>query len=105
MRLVDLDALLNELNTKAPDDSSGIDYDVWERGGYDIAVDVVKEAPIINAVRHGKWIYSPAYISMSGKYLKARECSVCHAYYVIYGNELFKTYQYCPNCGAKMDGE
>ena len=62
---------------------------------------MVDNAPTIDAVevKHGSWekakphgvvIYSNAYA----------ECSSCHS--VIYlGWEM----KYCPNCGAKMDGE
>lgn len=40
-----------------------------------------------NPVRHGKWIVSPNLV----------ECSLCGRLYTYDHN-------YCPNCGAKMDG-
>ena len=41
-------------------------------------------------VRHGKWI----------DHLMDWECSQCH-----WSNDITKNFIYCPNCGAKMDGE
>ena len=91
MRLVDLDALLNELNTKAPDDSSGFDHDVWLRDGYDFAVDVVKEAPTIDPVKHGKWE------RLNTAQYDGFRCSCCGKF--VFGDQ----WNYCPNCGARMD--
>ena len=49
--------------------------------------------PIVDAepVRHGRWISEcePHY-----------ECSVCHHWFHLYDRT-----NYCPNCGAKMDGD
>ena len=49
-------------------------------------------------IRHGRWVSVP--------YKLARVCSVCNR------DEPYKfadidadVYDYCPNCGAKMDGE
>ena len=60
---------------------------------------ILREAPTIDVapVRHGRWV------SVSHKL--ARICSVCNR------DEPYKfadidadVYNYCPNCGAKMDG-
>lgn len=67
--------------------------DHWEYG--DNAVEVV----------HGRWLYD----SGSGKYF----CSACDEYALsfkkdtLYGGDLYEVCltDYCPNCGAKMDGE
>lgn len=56
-------------------------------------------------VRHGEWIHEPPYIAPNGKYLKASECSNCHAVFVSNGNEPYSDHPYCCECGAKMDGE
>ena len=61
------------------------------RQGYAMpTADVVK-------VRHGEWaiedLNNPLYESE-----KAPHCSIC-------GYMSFIRYDYCPNCGAKMDGE
>ena len=60
---------------------------------------ILREAPTIDVtpVRHGKWVSVPHKL--------ARVCSVCNR------DEPYKfadidadVYDYCPNCGAKMDG-
>ena len=52
----------------------------------------------VSPVRHGRWVSVPHKL--------ARVCSVCNR------DEPYKfadidadVYDYCPNCGAKMDGE
>lgn len=64
------------------------------------ANDIVESAPAVDAapVVHGRWIYHVDYLFPTES---TRECSVCH-------KEEFMTLRhenYCPNCGAKMDGE
>ena len=60
---------------------------------------ILREAPTIDVapVRHGRWVSVPHKL--------ARVCSVCNR------DEPYKfadidadVYDYCPNCGAKMDG-
>ena len=60
---------------------------------------ILREAPTIDVapVRHGRWISVPHKL--------ARICSVCNR------DEPYKfadidadVYDYCPSCGAKMDG-
>lgn len=48
---------------------------------------LIQNAPTIDPVRHGKWIVSPNLV----------ECSLCGRLYTYEHN-------YCPNCGAKMEG-
>lgn len=53
-------------------------------------VDVIQTAPAadVQLVKHGRWMY-PFY------------CSEC-GFVPYYSSDL--TYNYCPNCGARMDG-
>ena len=60
---------------------------------------ILREAPTIDVapMRHGRWVSVPHKL--------ARVCSVCNR------DEPYKfadinadVYDYCPNCGAKMDG-
>ena len=68
-----------------------IEYDRCE---YRIAKCDLAEA---EPVRHGKWIYHPDDLFPCES---KQECSICHS------KELFTldNENYCPNCGAKMDG-
>lgn len=68
---------------------------------------LIDEIPTVDAVEvvHGRWLYD----SGSGKY----SCSACDENALsfrkdtLYGGDLYEVCltDYCPNCGAKMDGE
>ena len=69
------------------------------RGGIRKALREIEMAPAVDAapVVHGRWI--PAELHKSFGVLRGVKCSVC-------GEEkVGKGYNYCPNCGAKMDGD
>ena len=55
----------------------------------------------VTPVRHGRWI---CIRKRCGEY----ECSVCHGVDSncsdYYGTHVVTEQEYCPNCGAKMDG-
>lgn len=61
-------------------------------GGFLAAIDYIPAADVAPVV-HGRWI--PCKYATS----ENEDCSNC-GYSTYYGNE----YDYCPNCGAKMDG-
>lgn len=90
MRLIDADTL-NYVRVRIYHDDGTI-------GGYNAVVpsSEIKNAPTVDAepVRHGKWIL---WRDLNG--IKRCKCSEC---IVSYGN---MDTPYCPNCGAKMDGE
>lgn len=54
------------------------------------------DVPTVDAVEvvHGRWIYEPVEFSL----VKDIRCSVCRRYVKVPEN-------YCPNCGAIMDGD
>ena len=56
----------------------------------------VANAPTVDAVEvvHGRW----------DKYARYTICSVCDIGFCYYKNETDR-FRYCPNCGAKMDGD
>lgn len=97
MRLIDADALLE----------SGIsaEYGYNDNGLLLIPMrDVtnsIRNAPTIDAepVRHGRWLYN-YYPTVWYGHGEPPEwvCSECE-------ERAYNTYDYCPNCGAKMDGE
>lgn len=78
----------------------GIDAKTMNECWNEIWFDAYKD----EAVRHGKWLNEPPYTA-GGKYLKGQECSICHSYFVSDGNKPYSNHPYCPQCGAKMDGE
>ncbi len=67
--------------------------DLWHSATIRVAID---NAPTVDAVEvvHGRWIYEPVEFA----YEKDIKCSVCGSY-------VEHTSNYCPNCGAKMDGD
>ena len=56
------------------------------------------ETADVEEVRHGEWNYIPETDFTCAVY----ECSVCKTYQ--FSPHTQSEYQYCPNCGAKMDG-
>ena len=83
MRLIDADAVLDTLDCG--------DRDLWVKYTLD-------EAPTIEAepAKHGRW--EPHMSIVRTPFAMNYDCSVC-------GSEGFGTTNYCPNCGARMDGE
>ncbi len=63
-----------------------------------VSVDAIEAAPAVDAevVQHGEWLLRHV---GHGHYW---ECSVCHTNPCIYVTPNTK---FCPNCGAKMDGD
>ena len=54
----------------------------------------IEEAP--DAVQHGRWVEDTAYDNIA--------CTECgHMWNII--DNCTETFNYCPNCGARMDGE
>lgn len=80
MRLIDADALLERESYFADRDFITPEYD-------DTLRDIIDRAPAVDAepVHHGRWIDD--------------NCSEC-GQYVYHGDAR----NYCPNCGARMDG-
>ena len=70
-------------------------WDADTRCGYVQVVDVydIENAPTVDAapVVHGEWV-------KSNPHNRFMDCSVCGFY------QDHTTFNYCPNCGAKMDG-
>lgn len=95
MRLIDADALMKEFAefVKESNNSDFADVPTWND-----AVSLLGSAPTVEAepVRHGRWIESD---SPGDCCYRCSECGFMRdAYLLDIGN-------YCPKCGAKMDGE
>ena len=95
-RLIDANALRQSLESKI----------YWGQVNNVACLEAIDDAPTVDAVEvvHGRWLYD----SGSGKYF----CSACNADALsfkkdtLYGGDLYDVCltDYCPNCGAKMDG-
>ena len=89
-RLIDAEALCNALRIMA---GTGAEPDSWADGydrGIDVALGFVETAPTVDAtpVTHAHWIF------YSGR------CSCSHC-----GRIAEHPLYYCPQCGAKVDGQ
>lgn len=90
-----------------------IDIEPYEKDGwylqktyYDTYGAGVKTTPLISVptaeaepVRHGRWIVLHGVLAGDGIYGDMGECSNCGLHLRNW------EWDYCPNCGAKMDGE
>ena len=77
------------------------DLQKWDSGcwiRYKMFENVIDEQPTVDAepVRHGHWIFNPK--DALEMMFTLPKCSECGAESPVVGN-------YCPHCGAKMDGE
>lgn len=72
-----------------------------------IIADLVNGIPAVDAapVVHGRWITYPECLGYDGAYHDEHiVCSACHSVWNIIDNDTLR-FNYCPACGAKMDGE
>lgn len=92
---IDRDGLINDLK----------DLPEQERIEYMGIYDCIKSttAADVTEVRHGKWIESED--DYYGLYII--KCSLCREVWCFEVEDAVKlmNYNYCPNCGAEMDGE
>ena len=95
-RLIDADALRERMYHDAFETDS--DMQKWDSGcwiRYKMFENALEEAPTVDPEpRHGRWIN---HISEDGA-TDGIYCSICD-----YEVDRFARYNYCPNCGAKMD--
>lgn len=95
-RYIDVDELIRKINEH---ECYSYDPEVSRICG------LINDAPVLDVepVRHGRWetVFDKIESNLSGiGYFKALPkfiCSEC-------GNEMIASTQYCPNCGARMDG-
>ena len=93
MRLIDADALKKKARYAFKSNTGGHIPPM-------VSTDDIDNAPTIEAepVRHGWWIEHEWAEEENGLLISNFECSACHGWV---RNES----DYCPNCGARMDGE
>ena len=104
IRLIDAYALIEDIEKRycEPCKAEGKDYcEVACRACWvDDMILEIDPAPTVDAVKvvHGYWIKHEYAEEENGLLVPNYECSACHSW------ERDEGY-YCPNCGAKMDGE
>ena len=94
-RLIDADWLLNaieKLKVRNTSNTATI-FDVL--GVLDDVEKIIKAAPINDPVKHGHWIKRNT--------VGTATCSICGG--IIYNSYDSEANKYCPNCGARMDGD
>lgn len=98
MRLIDVDALVEDIKNEIdddkeiyPDDKTSIIF----RAGMKNVIGIVKNQDTVDPVKHGHWVFVNDMVS----YIKCSECgdNICWVN--------TKRPKYCPGCGARMDGE
>lgn len=102
---VDLDVVEKEFYT----DLTAFYHDSYGRGftaGLKAVLGFLKKQPTIEAepVKHGKWKAVPNRILIGRRVATqgtAWECSACNNS----SKQYLPTMKFCPNCGARMDGE
>lgn len=91
MRLIDADALIEEIGKEIDEAKKAPLCDYC--AGMKNVIDIIKNQDTVDPVKHGHWKFAKdVYIS----------CSVCDATILLFNAE---NPNYCPHCGAKMDGE
>lgn len=98
MRIIDAEALEHSIKSWycAPERCNNYDGVMCRACHIDDALSEIDRAPTVDAepVRHGRWTYLNCF--EEGRY-QCRECG----HFVDAGADM----NYCPNCGAKMDGD
>ena len=77
----------------------------WDNADRDVAQDLLDKAPTVDAepVRHGRWKIDTVWTFNSFEpEIVEEKCSLCGRYVQRYRTQ--SPNNYCPNCGAKMDG-
>ena len=97
-RLIDADALVENIKSEIDDDKEIYPDDkasIMFRAGMKTVIRIVKNQDTVDPVKHGHWVFVNDMVS----YIKCSECgdNICWVN--------TKRPKYCPNCGAKMDGE
>lgn len=97
-RLIDADALVENIKSEIDDDKEIYPDDktsIMFRAGMKTVIRIVKNQDTVDPVKHGHWIFVKDMVS----YIKCSECGAG----ICWVNT--KRPKYCPNCGAKMDGD
>ena len=106
MRLIDADALVEQLSGKAKEmlgiaeqcQAPAINYYTGAKYGFAKAAIIANGLPTIEPKR-GKWI---RHVLKNANVPWGYDCSACGEWFVV-GEDTVEKYDYCPNCGARME--
>ena len=65
------------------------------------STEIIEAAPVV----HGEWHDAKFVRAYKGTNLLVVQCSKCECYFCDVINNHHFMYHYCPNCGARMDGD
>lgn len=93
-RYIDADKLIDKYERAIEDEWNKKTSPSSWADAYDCVIADIDDVPTADVVevKHGEW-------TKSSPYNRFMNCSVCG-----FGQD-HTTFKYCPNCGAKMDGE
>ena len=103
-RYKDIDAIIEKMQGSTAETwGKGLGRSWWSHSVMlkDNIVQLMKDAPEADVVevRHGRWVHTDYAMHWHGK----DECSEC-TYHTSDRDDLSHL-KYCPNCGARMDGD
>lgn len=100
MRYIEIDSIIEQIKAEHCERCTNHRCALCDIDEVLILLEEADEADVVE-VKHGYWIDKP-----TGRYLHMGSwCSVCQEKSGIGGIESNRHKPYCPNCGAKMDGE
>lgn len=109
MRLIDSDALRKRLIKQRDASAAKQNYGwEWEYNGWNGAIlqigcEMIEHPVDAVPVRHGRWTPCEKDKWDHGAY--ALRCSECGGGYHLTSDKTLSTWNYCPDCGARMDEE
>ena len=103
-RLIDADALIEEIGKEIDEAKKAPLCDYC--AGMKTVIRIVKNQDTVDPVKHGHWI--PFWSISNGDCFVCSECKgelfLADTWKICFKSPADK-YKYCPNCGAKMDGD
>lgn len=107
VRLIDANALVKQIEGTHCKDCNSYNGAMCRACEWMDAMDYIEDAPTVDAqpVKHGKWLeYSRNALET---YIECTNCCVAsrQIHLQMVTSNAFGLPNYCPNCGAKMDGD
>ncbi|MBQ9355061.1 MAG: hypothetical protein IJT84_05215 [Clostridia bacterium] len=112
-RYIDADKLMKEISHTYIDNDSALSFRASNDGdtliGKMQVIDIISDQSTadVQEVKHGKWELSAEPLGQQD--VDCAKCSLCGELFIVdedYDFDYIKDFfKYCPNCGAKMDGD